>query len=102
MNLTINIPLETAERIASALESIAKSLDRAVGPEIPYQDPKPFSADLWSTYDPKEQALFEAEARLEAQGYGKTYKQRFDKIAEEASRPPQPTRKPPTGTLDNP
>lgn len=102
MNLTINIPLETAERMARALESIADSLLRYVGPPLPVEPPKPYPRDYWGTTDPRDDMEHRELEKQEASGYGPTYKQQFDKIAEQIIRPPQPTRKPPSGSIDNP
>ena len=88
MNITVNLPIELFERLASALESIARSADRIAGPVITSEAPKPFDPTLWMESSNALSRQIEEEERQETAGFGPSYQRDIESQAARAQRPP--------------
>ena len=87
MNINLNIPPTSLERLLSALERIATATERIAGPVIEqHVETKPFAPELWGTSSNAQSRQIEEEDRWEAAGYGAEYQSKLESVISAANR----------------
>lgn len=86
MNITLNIPAASFERLLNAIERVAIAAERLAGPVIEPIEPKPFSPDYWGTSSNVQSIQIEEEDHWAAAGYGKEYREKFEAQLSDANR----------------